>query len=459
MLRDAGYECHLVGGAVRDLILRRPLTDFDIATNALPEQVSQLFRKVIPTGIKHGTVTVLFKGERFEVTTYRCDGAYTDGRRPDTVTFSATIEGDLARRDFTINGIACNLASGEVLDPHGGREDLKRRVVRAIGNADERFHEDGLRPLRACRLAAQLGFTIDEGTKAAIPRALERVRLVSAERIRDELLRIVQSPNVVAGFLLLSETGLLAAVLPELEQGRGVEQRERHCFDVFAHSLYTCAAADPADLGLRLAALLHDVGKPASLTRGDDGEPRFYDHDRISAEMSGEILRRLKLPGAVVDRVWHLVRHHMFNYGPDWKDSAVRRLVARVGRDNIRDLLRLRRADQIGRCNRDEPMDNLVELDRRIDSLLAAESALTLSDLAVDGNALMRELAIARGPLVGVLLGFLLEAVIEDPAENEPGRLLEMARKFYDQRLRRGGSGGSGGAASSDHGSSPHSSL
>jgi poly(A) polymerase/tRNA nucleotidyltransferase (CCA-adding enzyme) len=436
IFRNGGYECHLVGGAVRDLILGRPLTDFDIATNALPEQVSRLFRRVIPTGIKHGTVTVLFKDERFEVTTYRADGTYTDGRRPDSVTFSSTIDGDLARRDFTINGIACDLASGRVLDPHGGREDLKRRVIRAIGDPDERFHEDGLRPVRACRFAAQLGFTMEAATKAAIPRAIEKVRLVSPERVRDELVRIVQSANVVAGFQLLSETGLLAAIVPELEQGRGVEQRERHCFDVFVHSLHTCAAADPTDLGLRLAALLHDVGKPATLTLGENGEPRFHDHERVSAEMSREILRRLRLPGALVERVCHLVRHHMFNYGPDWKDSAVRRLVARVGREQIRDLLRLRRADQIGRCNRDEPMESLLELDRRIDRLLAADSALTLSDLAVDGTVLMRELALPRGPVVGVLLSRLLEAVIEDPAQNERSRLLEIARNFYDQRLR-----------------------
>lgn len=444
IFRDGGYECHLVGGAVRDLLLGRPLTDFDIATNALPEQVSQLFRRVIPTGVKHGTVTVLFKGEHFEVTTYRADGTYSDGRRPDSVTFAPTIDGDLARRDFTINGIACDLASGRVLDPHGGRRDLKLRIVRAIGDPDERFQEDGLRPVRACRFAAQLGFTIEPATKAAIPRALDRVRMVSAERVRDELVRIVESSNVVLGLQLLSETGLLAVIMPELEQGRGVEQRERHCFDVFTHSLYTCAAADAGDLGLRLAALLHDVGKPATLSAGPAGEPRFHDHERVSAEMSGEILRRLRLPNATVERVCHLVRHHMFNYTPDWKDAAVRRLVARVGRQHISDLLRLRRADQVGRCNRDEPIEGLLELERRIHRLLEQEEALTLSDLAVDGTALMQELSLPSGPIVGTLLSFLLEAVLEDPAQNERPRLLEIARRFYDERLRatREGPGG-----------------
>ncbi len=447
VFRAAGYECHLVGGAVRDLLLGRPLTDFDIATNALPDDVSRLFRRVIPTGVKHGTVTVLFKGERFEVTTYRADGTYSDGRRPDSVTFAPTIEGDLARRDFTINGIACDLESGQVLDPHGGRQDLKHRIVRAIGDPDERFQEDGLRPVRACRLAAQLGFTIEEATKAAIPRALDRVRLVSAERVRDELVRIVQSPNVVAGMTLLSETGLLALIMPELEQGRGIEQRERHCFDVFTHSLYTCAAADPDDLGLRLAALLHDVGKPATLQAGEDGEPRFHDHERVSAEMSGEILRRLRLPGPVIERVCHLVRHHMFNYGPEWTDSAVRRLVARVGRGHIGSLMRLRRADQVGRCNRNEPAEGLLELQRRIDRLLEQWQALTLSDLAVDGHELMRELELPSGPTVGILLDVLLEAVLEDPGQNERARLLRIARRFYEERLR--GARGEGGAGSS----------
>ncbi len=446
VFREKGYECHLVGGAVRDLILGRELTDFDIATNALPEQVTDLFRRVIPTGIKHGTVTVLFRGERFEVTTYRSDGTYSDGRRPDAVTFSATIDEDLARRDFTINGMACDLASGRLLDPHGGRADLMRKVVRAIGDPSQRFQEDGLRPVRACRLAAQLGFSIDAATKAAIPAALDRVRLVSMERVRDELVRIVQSEHVVMGFELLSETGLLAVIMPELEQGRGVEQRERHCFDVFMHSLYTCAAADPADLGLRLAALLHDVGKPATLTFGEAGEPRFHNHDRVSAELADEILKRLKLPNAVVERVSHLVRHHMFNYSEEWKDAAVRRLVARVGREHIHDLMRLRRADQVGRCNRDEPITGLVELGRRIERVLGAESALTLGDLAVDGRALMAELAVPSGPVVGVILRFLMETVLEDPAQNERGRLLEIARRFYEERLRRPGEEGPAGS-------------
>jgi tRNA nucleotidyltransferase (CCA-adding enzyme) len=432
-----GYECHLVGGAVRDLILHRPLTDFDIATNALPEQVTALFRRVIPTGIRHGTVTVLFRGERFEVTTYRADGTYTDGRRPDSVTFTATIDGDLARRDFTINGIAFDLNVQRLLDPFDGRGDLRRRVVRAIGDPDQRFQEDGLRPVRACRFVSQLGFSLDPVTRDAIPRAIDRVRLVSIERIRDELLRIVQSPGVIPGFELLSETGLLAVIIPELEQGKGVEQRERHCFDVFRHSLATCAAADATDLVLRLAALLHDVGKPATLTVGDAGEPRFHDHDRVSAEMAGEILRRLRLPTATIDRVCHLVRQHMFNYTPEWSDSAVRRFVARVGSEHIRDLMRLRRADQIGRCGRDEPSQGLADLAAHIDRLLASDSALAVGDLAIDGRVLMTELKIPGGPDIGIVLRFLLESVLEDPAQNERGLLIEIARRFYDERLRR----------------------
>jgi tRNA nucleotidyltransferase (CCA-adding enzyme) len=233
-------------------------------------------------------------------------------------------------------------------------------------------------------------------------------------------------------------------ILPELDQGRGVEQRERHCFDVFLHSLYSCAAADAADLGLRLAALLHDVGKPATLTAGLSGEPRFHNHDKVSAEMAEQILRRLKLPNADVDRVCHLVRHHMFNYSPDWKDSAVRRFVARVGRESIADLLKLRRADQVGRCNRDEPVQGILDLGRRIDAVLAAQEALTISDLAVDGDALMRELALPSGPDVGTILRFLLECVLEDPAQNEREKLIGIARRFYQERLRRPLDGGSG---------------
>jgi tRNA nucleotidyltransferase/poly(A) polymerase len=241
--RAAGFQCHLVGGAVRDILLGRPHTDFDIATDARPDQVIPLFRRVIPTGIRHGTVTVHFHGTTFEVTTFRTEAEYGDGRRPDSVTFTPSIIDDLARRDFTINAIAYDLLTDQVADPHEGRIDLRKGVLRAIGDAAERFREDGLRPLRACRFAAQLGFKVDEATRAAIPGSLDILAKVSAERVRDEILKILQTPLPSVGLALMRETGILKVVLPELLEGEGVAQGSFHCYDVLWHSLHACDAA------------------------------------------------------------------------------------------------------------------------------------------------------------------------------------------------------------------------
>jgi poly(A) polymerase/tRNA nucleotidyltransferase (CCA-adding enzyme) len=434
-LTAAGHECHLVGGAVRDMLLGRPLTDYDIATDALPREVMQVFRRVIPTGIKHGTVTVLYRGARFEVTTYRSEEDYSNGRRPDRVRFESSIEQDLARRDFTINGMAVRLPDKALIDPYGGRRDLKARLIRAIGDARERFAEDALRPLRACRFVAQLGFVMDGGTQAAIPESLPRVAGVSAERIRDELVRMVRAEHVVEGFAALRGTGLLELLLPELHACVGVDQRERHCFDVYDHSLYCCAAAPAERLDLRLAALLHDIGKAVTISEGPDGLPRFHNHDRESARLTRAILTRLKFPRATIEKVEHLVLHHMFHYTPDWSDAAVRRFVARVGREHIQDLVALRRADQIGRCNEPGRPGLIPALQRRVAEVLAGEEALDMSDLAIDGNDLMEALQISPGREVGVVLRFLLEAVLDDPAQNHREKLLEMARRFYRERV------------------------
>ena len=264
IFKTSGFQCHLVGGAVRDILMGRAHSDFDIATDALPAQVVSLFRRVIPTGIKHGTVTVLFKGMTFEVTTFRTETDYSDGRRPDTVAFQPSIFDDLARRDFTINAMAYDLLADRLNDPHEGEKDLQRRLIRAIGEPAERFREDGLRPLRACRIAAQLSFAIDGPTRDAIPGALDILARVSAERVRDELLKTLQAPVPSTGLLLMKDTGILGVVLPELLEGVGVTQGSLHCYDVFTHSLYACDAAPAESLLLRMAALFHDIGKPGS---------------------------------------------------------------------------------------------------------------------------------------------------------------------------------------------------
>jgi tRNA nucleotidyltransferase (CCA-adding enzyme) len=437
VFREAGFQCHLVGGAVRDILLGRPHTDYDVATDAHPAQVVPLFRRVIPTGIKHGTVTVHFRDTTFEVTTFRTEAAYGDGRRPDTVTFTPSIIDDLARRDFTINAIAYDLLADKVADPHEGRQDLRAGIIRAIGDPSERFREDGLRPLRACRFAAQLGFSVDEATQKAIPGSLDILAMVSAERVRDEILKILDAPVPSVGFALMKSTGILAVVLPELLEGEGVAQGTFHCHDVFWHALYACDAAPPESPVLRLAALLHDVGKPRTLGAGADGRPTFYGHENVSAEMTRAILLKLKLPNAVIRDVSHLIAHHMFNYQEEWSDAAVRRLISRVGEGSIGDIIALRRADQIGMCpeNRQYFPQGLSEFAARVSAVMEAGRAFTLSQLAIDGNDIMRDVGLAPGPQVGIILNELLQSVLEDPALNEKEKLLEIARRLVKERL------------------------
>ena len=437
VFRDGGFQCHLVGGAVRDTLMGRAHTDFDIATDALPAQVTSLFRRVIPTGIRHGTVTVLFKGTTFEVTTFRTEAEYSDGRRPDSVTFAPSIFDDLARRDFTINAMAFDLLTRTMNDPHGGKQDLARKVIRAIGDPAERFREDGLRPLRACRFAAQLSFTIDEATKAAIPGCLEILAKVSAERVRDEILKTLQAPLPSVGLLLMKETGILGIVLPEILEGVGVAQGSFHCYDVFTHALYACDAAPRESLLLRLAALLHDIGKPRTLATGPDGRPTFYTHEQLSAQMTTDILTRLKLPNAVVKDVTHLVANHMFNYLEEWSDAAVRRLIARVGEARIKDIIALRRADQIGMCRENEKVfpEGLARFAQRVSDVLDAGRAFSVRQLAVNGSDIMERLKLPPGPRVGIILEELLKSVLEDPALNEKETLLGIAEKMFRERL------------------------
>jgi poly(A) polymerase/tRNA nucleotidyltransferase (CCA-adding enzyme) len=441
ILLSAGFECHLVGGAVRDILMRRPHTDFDIATNADPGQVRALYRRVIPTGIRHGTVTVLFRETTFEVTTYRTEAGYSDGRHPDAVRFAPRIEEDLSRRDFTINAMAWDMSADRMVDPHGGRKDLERRLIRAIGDPAARFREDGLRPLRACRIAAQLGFEVETETRGAIPGSLQILARVSAERVRDELVKTLESPVPSRGLFLMQETGILSVVLPELMEGVGITQGDLHCHDVLSHSLYACDAAPQDSLLLRFAALLHDVGKPRARGTDPDGRPTFYGHEKLSASMTEEILARLRLPNAFVRDVTHLVSHHMFNYQDEWTDAAVRRLIARVGEGFIGNLIELRRADQIGMCPENATVfpEGLARFSNRVTSVLGAARALTVTQLAVSGTDIMTRLSLSPGPMVGIILKELLQTVLDDPAMNDKEKLLGVAEKLHRERLKPGG--------------------
>jgi tRNA nucleotidyltransferase (CCA-adding enzyme) len=430
---DAGFDAYLVGGAVRNLLLGEKPADYDIATNALPGEVRKLFRRVIPTGIRHGTVTVLFKDFRFEVTTYRTESGYSDSRRPDEVTFVPSLEEDLKRRDFSINAIALHTVSGDIADPHGGREDLRCKIIRAIGIPEERFNEDGLRLIRGCRFSCQLNFMIEKRTLAGMRACRQKIRSVSAERIRDEIDKILLSSVPSTGFLIMEETGLLDIVLPELSTCRGVTQKGEHHFDVLDHSLYSCDGA-PLAREIRLAALFHDLGKPAARKELPDGTVIFHGHENISANLSRVILQRLKYSKAIEKKVVHLVKSHMFSYDPEWTAAAVRRFLRRIGKENIDDLFDLRIADGFG-MRRSMPSGiGVIELRKRIESVVNSDQAISIRDLAVNGTDLGNA-GVPKGPLMGTVLEFLLETVIDDPTQNNRDALLDLALHFYDDYI------------------------
>ncbi len=426
-LARAGHEAWLVGGGVRDLLLARPVNDWDVATSAVPEDVLALWPDAVPTGIRHGTVTLPRPGGALEITTYRKEGPYSDGRHPDWVGFGATLEEDLSRRDFTVNAMALDPREGVLADPEGGEDDLRARRLRTVGDPDERFQEDGLRPLRGIRLAAVLGFSVDPETQAAMSRAKQRVAGVACERIRDELMKLLAAPRPSVGLELLRSTGLLEVVLPEIAEGVGVEQNRWHAYDVYTHTLEAVDAA-PQDRPLvRLAALLHDVAKPRT-RRVVDGQGTFYNHQYVGADMTRGVMDRLRFSRADRDAVARMVREHMFHYQSEWTDAAVRRFIRRVGADHVEDLFALHEADHAAHGTGEDSPVPLDELRSRIREVLARDEALSIRDLAVNGEDLMAALHLEPGPEVGRILEHLLEQVLEDPALNRREELLRLAR-------------------------------
>jgi len=430
-LKAAGKRAYLVGGCVRDLMAGEKVGDFDVATDARPEEIQRLFPRTAPTGIKHGTITVLGAKRQYEVTTFRRDGKYGDARHPDEVSFASAVEEDLARRDFTFNALAYDPTTGELLDLFGGVADFERGVVRAVGDPRERFHEDGLRPLRAIRLATRFDFDVDGATFDAIPEVLDRVRMVAVERARDEFMKMLATADKPSyGIELMRQTGLLAVFLPEVLEGYGVTQNEFHAFDVYDHSRYTCDAAPAAKPLVRFAALLHDVGKPRT-REVRDGRVTFYNHQAVSRRMAREILERWRFSRKDRDFVLHLVYHHMFGYTSSWTDAAVRRFIRKVGRENIADLFDLRLADWFGNGTNYGFPAYLRKLHQRIEEAIAREEAFSVRDLALDGNDVMATLALPPGPAVGQALNYLLERVLEDPALNEAETLRGMLREKF----------------------------
>jgi len=451
---DAGYEAWLVGGAVRDIVRGKKASDWDIATDAQPEQVCTLFKRVIPTGIEHGTVTVILMGHHIEVTTFRTEKGYSDGRHPDTVQYVGGIEEDLARRDFTMNAIAVSLKDGHMADPFNGKKDIKAKIIRCVGEPALRFNEDGLRPVRAIRFASTLNFTIADGTLRAISGAREKIAGVSLERFRDEFIKILLSDTPSYGLSLLEQTGILNIFIPELLCCRGVNQsdeRGHHRFDVLDHLFYACDHAVSRSqkednlLTIRLAALFHDIGKPPvknEVTKNDIDCITFYSHEKEGAAICTRILERLRFPSKTVRYVSFLVLHHMFHYEASWSDAAVRRFMARITPPDglgtleqaLSDLFDLRIADAAGMTNSAPILHTgpwsaeLLELKERIDKESALKNAVGLKDLAVSGRDLIQA-GIPPGKGLGILLEELLQTVLDDPSCNTKERLLQIALK------------------------------
>lgn len=418
----AGHQAYPVGGGIRDVLLGRRVVDWDVATSARPDDMLALFPRVIPTGIAHGTVTVLTGRSQVEVTTFRGDIGYTDGRHPDRVIFLKSLKEDLKRRDFTVNAMAYDTVRNRIIDPHQGRRDLKKGIIRAVGDPLRRFAEDGLRPLRAVRFAAVLGFKIDKRTFTAIGKRLKVFRKVAPERVRVELLKILGSRRAHLGIELLNQSGLLEEIVPELKPSMGFLQNRFHKYDVYGHTL-KCLEHARGDPVLKMAVLLHDVAKPQT-AEGPEGERTFYGHEKASARAADRVLKRLRFSNQERQRVETLISGHMFHYLPEWTDGAVRRLVRRIGTDLLEDMYELRRADAWGRgVGVRDTLANLKKLKTRVARVLAEEAALKVTDLAISGEDVMQILGIGPGPRIGEILDALLERVLDDPSLNQPKKL------------------------------------
>ena len=427
-LEHFGYEAYVVGGCVRDSLLGRTPKDWDVCTNATPQQVLGAFKRfnVIKTGLKHGTVTVMVNHEPVEVTTFRIDGEYSDNRHPDAVTFVSRVEEDLARRDFTINAMAYNPTRG-LVDAFGGQQDLAAGLIRCVGEPDARFNEDGLRIMRALRFAARFGFAIERETAASVRRNRHLLENVSAERIFKELKGILVGTGVLD--MLLAFPEVFSCIIPELAPSIGFDQHTPyHCHDVWTHSAHAVAAA-PADEILRLTMLLHDVGKPSCFSMGEDGRGHFYGHPAAGEKLCKSILQRLKSDNATLSTVCTLVRVHDMTMPTTV--SGMRKLVGRLGEENVHRLLEVQRADHAAHSDYDRATGATLIRDAAelLEDVLEMEPAFTVKDLAINGNTLM-QLGMKPGPAMKQVLETLLAAVQEGKLENTPETLTVKVREL-----------------------------
>ena len=427
-LEAAGHEAWCVGGCVRDLLLGRTPEDWDVTTSALPEETMALFGdRALPTGLRHGTVTVRAGGEGVEVTTYRLDGAYRDHRRPERVAFTRSLEADLQRRDFTVNAMALGL-DGELRDPFGGRADLAGRVLRCVGDPELRFEEDALRLLRGLRFAAVLGFDIEPATAAGIHRRRDLLREIAAERIQTELFKLLTGASAAA--VLRRYVDVVGVFWPEVLPMVGFDQKNRHhCYDVWEHTLHALAAAPP-DLVLRCTLLLHDIGKPDSFVLGTDGCGHFRGHQAVSREIADRMLRRLKCAAAFRETVLRLVEWHDRNIARE--ERAVRRALRQLGETDLRRLLAVKRADNLAQAPGSRArQEEIAQVETLLDRLLAEDACFSLRRLAVNGNDLT-ELGL-EGPAVGMALEGLLDRVVEGELPNDRESLLAAARRLAEE--------------------------
>ncbi|MFA7209607.1 MAG: HD domain-containing protein [Parcubacteria group bacterium] len=447
-IEKAGFEAHIVGGCVRYLIMVDPNSegpnDWDVTTDAKPEDVQKIFPDSFYEN-DFGTVGV--KVEKFtpgegehdvvEVTTYRIEAKYSDRRRPDTVRFAKTLAEDLGRRDFTMNALALRITknSYEMIDLYDGQEDIKNKIIRTVGEAEERFDEDALRMMRAVRFHAQLGFQIEEKTLAAIKKFSCHMRHISAERIKDELVKIIFSDNPAEGIEMLHETGLLDYVIPELEKGVGVAQNRHHIYTIYKHCVLALKFCPSKKLEVRLASLLHDIAKPQT-KRGEGEFATFYNHDHVGARVAKQILQRLKFSNEIIEKVVLLVDNHMFYYNPEEVgDASVRRLIQKVGLENMKDLISVRIADRLGSGTPKAKPYKLRHLEYMIDKL--STDAVSVKMLKINGSDLMNDLGLTPGPKIGAILDVLLSEVIEDAAKNEKEFLLKRAKELDQEDLQK----------------------
>ena len=431
-LQNNGHSAYVVGGCVRDSLMGRIPHDWDICTSATPEQMLEIFKdfRVIETGLKHGTVTIVIDGEQYECTTYRIDGKYSDNRRPDNVTFTNDLVEDLKRRDFTINAMAYNDIEG-LIDPFGGTEDINENTIQCVGSAKDRFGEDALRILRAIRFASQLDFTIELNTDWQIHQQYKSLENISAERINSEFCKIVISDNFCVELLLYKD--VFALFIPELKDMFDFPQKNpHHDYDVFGHTVHAVENCNSDDLTVRLAVFFHDFGKPHSYQDGEDGIRHFKGHGRASADMTDVIMKRLKFDNETRNNVVELVYYHdaTFEVGKKY----VKRWLNKLGEKQFRRLLDVRRADIKGQkviCSTDKK-DKIGKLDiieKLIDEVIQENQCFTLKDLAVNGNDLI-QIGYNPDKQLGETLNILLNGVINDEFENKKDSLLNIAKEM-----------------------------